>query len=52
MQNELERVFTFLNYHFGEEELVYFPIAEQKWSEEEKFGNLGKDAGIDALNWV
>ncbi|MFN3421564.1 MAG: hemerythrin domain-containing protein [Armatimonadota bacterium] len=36
VQNALERVFTLLNDHFGEEELVYFPIAEQKWSEEEK----------------
>lgn len=36
VQGALERVFTLLNDHFAEEELVYFPIAEQKWSEEEK----------------
>ncbi len=36
VQAALERVFTLLHDHFGEEELVYFPIAEQKWSDKEK----------------
>jgi len=36
VQAALERVFTLLHDHFGEEELVYFPVAEQKWSDEEK----------------
>lgn len=36
VQSALERVFTLLNDHFGEEELVYFPVAEQKWGDQEK----------------
>jgi len=36
VQSALERVFTLLRDHFGEEELVYFPVAEQKWSDKEK----------------
>ncbi|MCS7265234.1 MAG: hypothetical protein NZ805_10425 [Armatimonadetes bacterium] len=36
VQSALERVFTLLNDHFGEEELVYFPVAEQRWSDQEK----------------
>jgi hemerythrin-like domain-containing protein len=36
VQAALDRVFALLHDHFGEEELVYFPIAEQKWSDDEK----------------
>ena len=36
VQTALERVFTLLHDHFGEEELVYFPAAERNWSEAEK----------------
>jgi hemerythrin-like domain-containing protein len=36
VQAALERVFTLLHDHFGEEELVYFPTAERNWSEAEK----------------
>lgn len=36
VRSSLERVFTLLHDHFGEEELVYFPVAEEKLSEAEK----------------
>lgn len=42
VRSSLERVFTLLQDHFGEEELVYFPVAEEKLSEAEKAEVWGK----------